>query len=434
MNGDPTQEQQKRRERARQLYQVVSRNVPKDRFERTTELIEGLGLVGRMLAAALIAIVALVLILGGHLLLVVQLGGGLAAFFLLGRNRIRAAAVPLAVLGIFGILGWFSGIAEGGVTGDMERGFVVGGLALLTILFGLMYLAKRDTVSLIGTLVFLGAAMLANLFLGLEFIGTVAEAAAAALAILGILAVLLVWLFGFLPGMTVSAIVIGTYLASWLLFGQTEGEKPSVGLTILGEGRFDQAGYGIALLLLAAVFAFSRSAQWIPSDDDDDDEGQQPEEGYQPASEQEATFLEHLRDDDEFMEAWQKLTPAARELVVEEFWPQITQGRLFDLNKDRILKGAFKDMEISQKEVDETGAGISELVWILQRKFIATAVSAGIARKTGVIPPKRLKSITDNDEIMEELLVTPELVKEEIARREARKQQQQENNDAGNGS
>ncbi|MEX2209487.1 MAG: hypothetical protein WD603_02225 [Patescibacteria group bacterium] len=429
MNGDPTQEQQKRRERARQLYQVVSRSVPKDRFERTTELIDGLGLIGRMLAAALIAIVALVLILGGHLLLVVQLGGGLAAFFLLSRNRIRAAAVPLAVLGIFGILGWFSGIAEGGVTGDMERGFVVGGLALLTILFGLMYLAKRDTVSLIGTLVFLGAAMLANLFLGLEFIGTVAEAAAAALAILGILAVLLVWLFGFLPGMTVSAIIIGTYLASWLLFGDIEG-RSGIGLTIWKDGRFDQAGYGIALLLLAAVFAFSRSAQRIPSDDDD--EGQQPEEGYQPASEQESAFLEHLRDDDEFMEAWQKLTPAARELVVEELWPQIKQGRLFDLNKDRILKKAFDDMEVSQKEVDETGAGISELVWILQRQFIATAVSTGIARKTGVIPLKRLKSITDNDKIMEELLVTPELVKEEITRQEARKQQ--ENDDADNGS
>ncbi len=409
LNGTPNEVQRTRREQLQGLYQAARRRVPEDRVERATRLADGFGWVVKFIGRALVLIGAIVLIAMGHLMAVLVLGSAGMALYLMKRDRFRVAAVPVAFLGILGILGWLSGIAAGGVTGDIDRGFVVGWLALLTVVFGLVYLAKRDVVVLVITLAILATCFLANLMLGFDFIGSVAEAMTLVVVILAGLLVLTMLAIGYSHGITVSAIVIGTYLSSWLLFGDPKGQS-AVGLTVWQDGRFDQAAYGLWLLALAGVFAFWRAAtEPAPEDEEPDDDPDDPDHPTEPLDDDFVAGLDEVAK-----EAWNGLTAEGRELV-KELYDRLLKRQVTFLTENRFLKSTLDAIGLNERALRLAGFDAATFVTIASARFERDAVIKGVVSPSGSLDDDwQQKLDVTNDKLLEELSITPEVLKQAV--------------------
>ncbi|MDP9211814.1 MAG: hypothetical protein M3N59_00875 [bacterium] len=417
---------------------------------RQSQFARGIGGLRKMLRYAVIVIlVALVYLF---------IGGGPTGLVLLAAAGLIAAQHPFwglslwvagFTLGVLGLL-WVLGPGDDPTIQLMplvaaavlaayryvHPAALVSGVALAVLVWA--------TVHLTGNPAFLAAGDLFVDLVGGSGIVTVLAALVIAILALGLVGLLVsFWTQWDWPGrlmvISLAALPVWEFLVRWLAYGDDgDSKRYSCGDDV----PFDECGavtagipafpiqFGrvgfilvVGLLVLWQVYQ-GRERKAVENDSEEP-------KGYQPASKREGEFLEHLRDDEEFMEAWQGLTASGRELVVEEFWPWVQQDRLLQLNQDRFLKKSLDQMQVSKEEIADAELKVGEVRWILRRKFIAFAVSKGIARKTGRIPSSKLKGIASNPKIMDELLVTPDLVKEEIARQEALKQQQ---DDADNGS
>ncbi|MEX2043348.1 MAG: hypothetical protein WD926_00455 [Patescibacteria group bacterium] len=384
---------------------------------------DGAKLFGRYLLMGLGLLIILYLLLTNTTFaLTIILAGG--AGFMLFKNRRGEAAVLMLALAALGLLGYFSGIFAGGVTGGAvpegfeadDRGFVMAWMGFATVALAFCYQIRYDWLAGLATALFLG--LIAVLWNLLGF-GLSVGAGGVALLIVTLLCYLLLsaWLTGKVlhilksvagtrprdrtslrrPGIIAGAIVIATYVSSVLFFGDTT-DPTSMGLTVWKDGRFDQLFYGTLLAVLAVTIAVV---------------GVSPQEWFKPANDREREFSDGL---EEHLDEWADLTPEQRELVIV-FWPFQRKHRLLEVGQDKFVPEALGKADVTEQEVTDAGLDIDTIRLWLGRKFAADAVVAGIVRQNGRLLKARLDEIGVENEAIE---VENELTKhdyQEVVRR-----------------
>lgn len=395
------EEQRTRRQKLEDGVRALIDHVPEDRLQRTLAWFSGWGFALRY-GLALVILTGIVvgsmalLASGNHLLLVRLLSALFTAVltgwavFHIAKGEDKSAALPLAILGGLAVAAWPFLIAAGGYSGDRDRGYFLPLLTVATIAVSLVWLLKRDKPVFALTAVTLGLTVFIHLMLSIVTSFKVIEpaglAVAAVLSALTVFVVLTTMMVGRSGGIVVSLIAVASYLMDWWMFGDPH-DQPALGLTLVGDGRFDQLGLGVLILAFAAVLRWYEPPPGPKPKTEDPSEAETEERPAAPEEGEDAFIADQP---EEVKEAWCRLPAEQRQLIPKVLEHQLYVAPVVD-DSDAFDEEFLRNSDLGQA-VRRTGLEPGHYLYFASRK--ATTVLAELADRRGIVPEEHFRSTT----------------------------------------